>query len=163
MDTNIIKRLTNPMEMARSLAHEEVKITEAVLYGIVFVLLNVLAFVIDPALALDEFAFSWSDTATLLVSLLVVIFTFVAPAVIAWRKVSFGTYLIYFVSLNIPIMVLTVIAGIFIAEVPFMIINGAMQIVAISVPHFFLSSIVLIGSAYAMTYFMSRVISLQQK
>ncbi|MDO8572783.1 MAG: hypothetical protein Q7S11_03395 [bacterium] len=85
---------------------------------------------------------------------------FVIPAILAWRKMSMVVYVTYFISLNIPITIVTIGAS-GALEFFYVIINQTFN-APISFTHFLLSSAIVMAQSLAMSYYMHQAIRLQQ-
>ena len=104
-----MKRLINPMEMVRAVVRGEVGNTSFIVYAVIFVLSALLGvYMTYTDLVTDSsemFAFSGGDTAYATLSLVSIAVYFLAPAMLAWKKMSFREYIKYFICLDIPLTV----------------------------------------------------------
>lgn len=159
-----MKRLINPMEMVRALARGDVRHLEVALYGTIFFLGNVLsifiAYITDTEYLL-MFTFPQGELVNTFLLVVSAIIYFIAPIIVAWKKIPIHVFLKYFVSLDMPITILTVIAS--------AILSGAYAIInkspfaPISIIHFFLITILTLISSTGIAYFMKQAIGLRRE
>ncbi|MEK7538410.1 MAG: hypothetical protein AAB552_01070 [Patescibacteria group bacterium] len=169
-----MKRLINPMEMVRAVVRGEVGNTSFIVYAVIFVLSALLGvYMTYTDLVTDSsemFAFSGGDTAYATLSLVSIAVYFLAPAMLAWKKMSFREYIKYFICLDIP---LTVVA--FLAIIIFVFINIILLILGVlpmplgdtpppmSFGIFSTMVVVVMGLSLMMPYFMKKAIDLRDK
>jgi hypothetical protein len=160
-----MKRLFNPMEMIRVLVRNDIRQWEIILYSVLFALplfvhldlRAVHAYLNDP-LTLTNSPGGYIFSVTLALS---IIPYFVVPVFLAWKKISFEVYIKYFISLNAPIAILTIIATI-ILEFIYAVINETPR-APISFMHFFLAALIILSQSCAMSYYMKQTIRLRDK
>lgn len=118
------------MEMVRVLVGRGVGKIEFIVYTIIFLLLNIWGYFSLVTDSPPEFTFAGGAIANILLLVVSELVYFVVPAILAWKKMTLKEYVKYLICIDMPFLVLLVLAFVLI---PIVFILGAITLVILGV------------------------------